>query len=257
MTGRPEISIVSLLGTMGAGRRHHLFAQDSARAAPWVHAVALEGVPQAEVCYGRLLLEGTGVEKNAAAALRWFRRAAARGDADALNMVGRCLDNGWGTPENPAAAADYYGRAAAAGHPWAQYNLGHLYLDGRGVNQDFARAYSSYRRAADQGHERAMNLVGRCTEEGWGTAHDPTAAGEWYRRSANAGYFRGQYNWATVLLKSGHIDDAALWFERAVAGGTPGVRRAVTALVNELVAGGGQMIAFERLIARLNATSAQ
>src|ERR1700722_9775656 len=123
------ISITSLLGTMSVPRLHALFAQDADRAARWVYVLAAEGVPPAQVCYGRLLLEGTGVEKDAAAALCWFHRAAAQGDIDAMNMVGRCLDNGWGTPENPAAAAEYYIRAAAADHAWAQYNLGHLYLD--------------------------------------------------------------------------------------------------------------------------------
>jgi TPR repeat protein len=253
LTGRQEISIVSLLGTMSAGRRDALFSQDAARAAPWVRAVALEGVPQAQLCYGHLLLEGTGVEQDAVAALRWFRRSAAQGDVDALNMVGRCLDNGWGTTEDPAAAAGYFIRAAAADHAWAQYNLGHLFLDGRGVTRDYARAYCCYRRAADQGHERAMNLVGRCTEAGWGTARDPAAAAEWYRRSAHAGYFRGQYNWGTVLLESGRVDEAALWFERAAVGGTLGVRRAVTVLVNELVKRAGESGALQQLAARLNA----
>lgn len=131
-------------------------------------------------------------------------------------------------------AAEYYVRAAADGHDWAQYNLGHLYLNGRGVARDAAKAYELYRRAADQGHERAMNLVGRCTEEGWGTSRDPIAAAEWYRRSAYAGYFRGQYNWATVLLNSGHTEEAAIWLERAAAGGTPQVRRTALALANEL-----------------------
>jgi TPR repeat protein len=252
------ISIVSLLATMSAERRHALFTQDPARAAPWVHALAVAGVPGAALCYGRLLLEGTGIAKDAAAALYWFRRAAAHGDADALNMVGRCLDNGWGTPEDPSGAAEYYRHAAAAGHAWARYNLGHLLLDGRGVTRDVDGAYACYLSAAHQGHERAMNLVGRCAEEGWGTARDPAAAAEWYRRSAHAGYFRGQYNWASVLLKSGETDAAALWFERAAAGGTPAVRRAVTTFVNEVVSRTGDAAAFHAfhaLAARLNAAS--
>jgi len=254
MTGMPNVSIVSLLGTMNAGRRDALFAQDAARAARWVRAVAVEGVPQAQVCYGRLLLEGTGVEKDAPAALSWFQRAAAQGDVDGMNMVGRCLDNGWGTPENPTAAAAYFSRAAAADHAWAQYNLGHLFLDGRGTPRDAVKAYTLYRRAAEQGHERAMSLVGRCTEEGWGTSRDACAAADWYRRSAEAGYFRGQYNWATVLLKAGALEDAALWFERAAGGGNSGVRRAVTALVNELIVRGATG-AFQTLADRLNAAA--
>ncbi len=255
MSSAPTISIVTLLGTMSQERRQALFAQDPACAAPWIHAVAVEGVPEAQVTYARLLLEGTGVDKDAAAALSWFQRAAVRGNVDALNMVGRCHDNGWGTPENPQVAAEYYTRAAAADHPWAQYNLGHLYLDGRGAPRNAAKAYTLYRRAADHGHERAMNLVGRCTEEGWGTSRDAPAAAYWYRRSAQAGYFRGQYNWATVLLKAGAVKDAAQWLERAASGGNSEVRGTVTALVNALVRRGGAMDLFEPLAARLNASA--
>src|SRR5277367_7066203 len=123
-------SIMSLLGQMSEPRLQALFAQDARRAADWVFVAALEGLPQAQLCYGRMLLEGTALPRDPVQALKWFRRAASSGDTDAINMVGRCLDNGWGTPEDPAAAAEHFLRAANAGHAWAQYNLGHLYLDG-------------------------------------------------------------------------------------------------------------------------------
>jgi uncharacterized protein len=220
-------SILSLLSRMSAPRLEALFAQDASCAAPWVYAAAADGLPQAQVCYGRLLLNGTGLAKDEVAAIKWFRRAASSGDIDAVNMVGCCLDNGWGTAENPTAAAEQYRRAADAGHAWAQYNLGHLYLDGRGVVRDFYRAYAYYLRAAEHIHERAMNLVGRCCEEGWGTPRDLQAAKQWYRRSAEGGYFRGQYNWATLLMKEGRFDEAAIWFERAATGGSAAVRQAV------------------------------
>jgi uncharacterized protein len=222
-----ETSLISLMGQMGAPRLKALFAQEPKRAAEWVYVAAVEGVPQAQVCYGRMLLEGTGILKDAASALKWFRRAALKGDPDALNMVGRCLDNGWGTDEDPAAAAVQFQAAASAGHSWALYNLGHLYLDGRGVARDLTLAYECYFRAAEQGHPRAMNLLGRCCEEGWGTARDAQAAADWYRRSAQGGYFRGQYNWASLLLKHGCFAEAATWFERAHRGGTEAVRQAV------------------------------
>jgi TPR repeat protein len=223
-------SITSLLAQISAPRLQALFAQEPHRAADWVYVAAADGLPQAQVCYGRMLLEGTGVPKDHGAALTWFERAAANGDIDAINMVGRCLDNGWGIAADPAAAAAQYRRAADAGHAWAQYNLGHLYLDGRGVAQDFRQAFACYLRAAEQQHERAMNLVGRCCEEGWGTARDSVLAATWYRRSAEGGYFRGQYNWATVLLKEGHLSEAAIWLERAAAGGSAAIRQAIITL---------------------------
>jgi hypothetical protein len=43
------------------------------------------------------------------------------------------------------------------------------------------------------------------------------AAGYWYQRSAQCGYFRGQYNWATLLQQQQRTDEAAVWFKRAAA----------------------------------------
>jgi uncharacterized protein len=232
------VSIISLMAQMHAPRLRALFAQDPAKAVAWVYVVAAEGLPAAQVCYGRMLLEGTGTSTDPVSALRWFRRAAVSGEPDAINMVGRCLDNGWGTPEDPVQAAKQFVLAADAGHAWAQYNAGHMFLDGRGVKREPDRAVAYYTKAAAQNHERAMNLLGRCSEEGWGTPRDLVAAADWYRRSAEGGYFRGQYNWASVLLKAGRDEEAAHWLERAVAGGTPGVREAVVDLVNRLTAAG-------------------
>jgi TPR repeat protein len=232
------VSIISLLAQMNTPRLRALFAQDPARAAEWVYVVAAEGLPAAQVCYGRMLLEGTGMPQDQVSALRWFRRAAVSGDPDAINMVGRCLDNGWGTPEDPIEAAKQFVLAADAGHAWAQYNAGHMFLDGRGVERNPDRAFAYYSKAAAQNHERAMNLLGRCCEEGWGAPRDLSLAADWYRRSAEGGYFRGQYNWASVLLKAGRDEEAVLWFGRAVSGGTPAVRDAVVELVKRLTAAG-------------------
>src|ERR1700733_9891015 len=99
------VSIISLMAQMHTPRLRALFAQDPAKAAEWVYVVAAEGLPAAQVCYGRMLLEGTGIPEDPVSALRWSRRAALRGGGEAMNMVGRCLDNGWGTREDPVLAA--------------------------------------------------------------------------------------------------------------------------------------------------------
>jgi TPR repeat protein len=215
---------------MSAERLRALLVRNAGVAAECVYAIAAEGFAPAQLCFGRMLLEGRGVARDPVAAYRWFRRAAALGNADAMNMLGRCLDSGWGVAADPAAAARAYAQAAAAGCSWAQYNLGHAYLDGRGVSRDLCRAFGWYELAARQDHARAMNLLARCHEESWGTPRNTVAAAHWYRRSAERGYFRGQYNWATVLLRAGRVEEAAAWFERAATGGTARVRGAIVAL---------------------------
>ena len=230
-------SISELLSQWSPARLQTLFAESPQQAAAGARVLALEGMPQAQLCYGRMLLEGTGTANNKPEAFIWFTRAAAHGDLDALNMVGRCLENGWGTATDPARAAGYYDKAAQAGHAWAQYNLGHLYFDGIGVDRDLHRAYRCYLTSAEQQHTRAMNLTGRCCEEGWGTSRNFIAAANWYRRSAEGGYFRGQYNWASILLLSEREDEAAVWFDRAARAGTVGVRDAVLRLAASSTSG--------------------
>jgi uncharacterized protein len=222
-----SVSIYGCLSQLSAAHLRSLFTGTPQQAAGWVRILALEGVAQAQVCYGRMLLEGTGTAKSKRDAFAWFKRAATQGNLEGCNMAGRCLEHGWGTEIDLNLAAAYYHKAADAGFDWAQYNLGHLYLDGMGVERDNYVAFRYYRSAAAQGHVRAMNLVGRCCEEGWGTPRDLAAAMDWYRRSAEGGYFRGQYNWAAVLLKCGRAEEAAAWFERAANSGTLGVRAAV------------------------------
>jgi TPR repeat protein len=220
-------SIAGWLSQLGAAQLRTFFAGTPERVSGWVRILALEGVAQAQVCYGRMLLEGTGLAKNEHDAFAWFMRAASHGNLEACNMAGRCLENGWGIEIDLSLAAAYYHKAADAGFDWAQYNLAHMYLDGKGVERDNYVAFRYYQRAAAQGHARAMNLVGRCCEEGWGTPRDFPAAINWYRRAAEGGYFRGQYNWAVVLLKCGRVEEAASWFERAANSGTAAVRDAV------------------------------
>lgn len=208
---------VAALTMMSPAELHALLCGDPADAAAWVEAAAACGIPEAQVRLGRMLLEGRGAAPDAPAALACFLCAAEQGDADAQNMAGRCYENGWGTERDFVRAADLYGQAAKAGLAWAQYNLGHLLLDGNGVPRDREAAFQWYMRAATQGHERAMNLVARCCEEGWGCARDPAAARDWYRRSAEASYFRGAYNYATILYAEAGATRALPWFERALA----------------------------------------
>ncbi|MDR3389435.1 MAG: tetratricopeptide repeat protein [Rudaea sp.] len=122
-----------------------------------------------------------------------------------------------------------YRQAAELGDAWAQYNLGHLYLDGNGVDRDPLLASHWYAAAAAQGHPRAMNLLARCYEEGWGVARDSTLAEYWYEKSAEGGYFRGQYNWATILVRMNRVEEAVVWLARAATAATPAVRQAIVA----------------------------
>jgi TPR repeat protein len=209
------------LRRMDGGELRALLAGDPSRAAPWIESAARYGVAEAQVRFGQMLLDGSGVRQDPGAALTWFTRAAQKGAPEAMNMVGRCHENGWGAPVNLTEAVRWYRRSAEAGHDWGEYNYGNMLFDGRGVERDLALAVDFYQRAAGQGHARAMNLLARCYEEGWGVARDAAQARAWYRRSAEGGYFRAQYNYASILAGQGRIDEAAALFEAACAAATP------------------------------------
>lgn len=206
--------------------------EDTAR---WIRAAAVHGHAEAQLRFGAMLLEGTGVAQDRAAARRWFSRAAQAGQAEAMNMLGRCHELGWGGAVDDREAARWYRRSAEAGHDWGAYNYAHMLFEGRGgVRGDRAAAFRLYLRAARQGHVRAMNLVGRCLEAGWGTPCDRERAALWFQRSAEAGYFRAQYNHAAALAEGGKVMAAIGWLERARAGGDEAMRRRVDALLDRI-----------------------
>ena len=219
---------------MTADEIRALLARDPDRSELTLQWLANQGVVTAQVMFGRMLLEGNGTIRSAAAALAWFERAGKKGHAEGTMMVGRCLEHGWGTDPDPAQAFFCYAHAAKLGNDWAQYNVARMYLDGHGVARDAERAAYWYAKAAEQGHARAMNLLARCYEEGWGVMRNTFKANDWYRRSAEAGYFRGQYNWAMALVAAGRVAEAANWLKRAAHDATPDVKAAIVSYAAQI-----------------------
>jgi TPR repeat protein len=199
------------------GQQLRAMLQDNpASAARAILIAAQENIVDAQALLGQILLDGTGIEQDAALALVWFQIAARNGHAMATNMAGRCHEHGWGCEPDAAKAAEFYRQAAEADLDWGFYNYGNLLATGRGVNKDQARALACYRKAAQWGHAKSMNMLGRYLEEGVCCERDISLAHDWYRRSAEAGDFRGQFSHAAVLADRGLIDDALTWFQSAL-----------------------------------------
>ena len=192
-----------------------MLEQSPGKAAQAILAAAGQGVVEAQLLLGQILLDGRGIEADAEVARRWFAIAAQGGNAMAHNMLGRCLEHGWGGAVNLAHAAVHYARAADAGLAWGLYNLGNLLATGRGVPAHQAQALMCYEKAAQQWHAKSMNLYGRYLEQGIATAPSPARAVRWYRRSAEAGDFRGMFSLGLVLVERGQVAEAAPWLERA------------------------------------------
>ena len=196
-----------------------MLAENPAKAAQAILMAAKEGIVDGQALLGQILLDGQGIERDPVLAKRWFQIAANAGHLMARNMLGRCWEHGWGGPVDCTLASLEYRQAAEAGLDWALYNYANLLATGRGVAQDQSSAFKLYWVAAQAGHAKSMNLVGRYLEEGVHCPVDKQAACAWYERSALGGDFRGQFSHASVLAESGNIDEALIWFERALAGG--------------------------------------
>lgn len=202
------------------GKQLRAMLQDNpTSAARAILLAAQENMPDAQALLGQILLEGTGIEQDAALALTWFQIASRNGHPMATNMVGRCHEHGWGCEPDASKAADYYRQAAEAGLDWGFYNYANLLATGRGVNKDQARALACYRKAAQMGHAKSMNLLGRYLEDGLCCEQDLATAQEWYRRSAEAGDFRGQFSHAAVLADRGDVAQAVSWLKTALSAG--------------------------------------
>lgn len=201
------------------GDENHAF--DLEASASVAEARAVEGSPLAQFLLGHMLLSGRGMPRNEEAAYRWFCVAATSGRADALNMVGRCHERGWGTAVDTREAALWFRQAADKSHAWAMFNLASLMLAGEGVTRDPAAALSLFVRAARAGNAKAMNMIGQYREDGWRGPANLAAATRWYRRAADLGCFRGQYNQARFLARSGNLDGAVRYLRASCATAPP------------------------------------
>ena len=212
---------VAQLRQLPAGGWAAMLLDAGGQALPWLQAAALQGVPRAQAILAQRLLAGEGVDADPAQAVHWFRQAAARDDVEAINMLGRCLENGWGVAADAQLAVYWYRQATAGGLDWGMYNLANLLMSGKGVAADRQAALALYRQAAGLGHAKSVNIIGRFHEEGWDMPADPAQALVWYGQAAVGGDFRGQFNYARLLLERGRVAPAVAWLRRIPATATP------------------------------------
>ena len=117
-------------------------ARDERRAMLWLRRAA-DGIVNAQYWYGRMVLEGRGVEADPAEGQRWIARAAERGMPDAQVLYGMMLVDGRAGQRDHALALEMFGRAAASGHVGAMFSLGAINGGGHDVaeNRTLARQW--------------------------------------------------------------------------------------------------------------------
>ncbi len=220
---------VRQLAQVEPARLAAIVAAHSPEAIAWLRAAASQSVPRAQAILGQRLLFGEGCAADAGEAVHWLQLAAQADDLHAINLMGRCCEHGWGRQRDTTMAVYWYRLAASRGLDWGMYNLANLMMSGAGVDVDRATALSWYRRAADMGHAKSINVLGRFFEEGWEVATDLERAFALYREAALGGDFRGQFNYARLLLARGQRALALEWLRRIPDTATPAFRHNVRA----------------------------
>ncbi len=150
--------------------------------------VAEAGDPAAEVRFGNLYYDGTGVPRDRATAIAWYQKAADQGNAEGEALVGDAYLYGKGKPQDFASALAWYHKAADQDDYEAQDSLAWVYGWGSGVELDKTsseawseKALSNVTRRAEAGDAEAQ------TELGW-RLEDGAAARTWFEKAAAQNY---------------------------------------------------------------------
>lgn len=118
----------------------------------YIKISANKGIPEAQVEYGKILLEGNQesakpLAKNEVEAAFYFRLAADKGNIDGQYWYGRCLYYGIGVEQNYNNAAKYLRESANKGNRDAQYMFGLCLREGDGVPQNVSAAIQYFQMA--------------------------------------------------------------------------------------------------------------
>ncbi len=169
----------------------------------------LEGDPDAEYLYGRMLEEGTGVARDVGLAMEHYRRAAAGGNLQARQRL-ELLSKDQGdahVAEGDSVAVAWFREAAESGDPEAQFNYAHTLETGWGTRRDEAEARRWFQRAAEAGHDGAQLRLGLMMVVGAGGGRDEAAGVRWIRRAARNGNSLAEALVQDLLDAGGPVDD--------------------------------------------------
>jgi hypothetical protein len=149
---------------------------NAAEGLQWLHKAADAGKNQAWYDIGFVYSNGVGVEMNMTEAMKYFRKGAEAGNADCQTSLGLFYQAGeripGGVKTDLGEAAKWNRLAAEQNHGEAIFHLAGLYMAGQGVKADSSEAVKWYRRGAELGNPEAKWILGRCYQEGRGVAKD-------------------------------------------------------------------------------------
>jgi len=113
-------------------------------AAKMYEAAAKQGHLEAARRYAHCLLDGNGVDKDAAAAVEWFGIAAEGGHVDAQFQLGLCYHAGTGTAKDLDLTIKWLQKAGEQRNVEAQYRLGMIFQQSISADQVSPRDAAGY-----------------------------------------------------------------------------------------------------------------
>ena len=201
----------------------HETPRDPLRAKEWYEKAAAQGVVDAQVNLGILLVQELNDPTHAC---RWFEKAFAQGDAQAAYYLGRVLLIGDGpVASEPVKAVELYRKADEAGVPAATNALGVLHMEGKFVEKSVEKAIAYYRKAVELDFPEAVFNLGLCFYQGTGVETSNDEAFSLFKRAAKSGHAGAMHNIGAMFLSGRGVEKdetiAHGWFLKAAEKGEP------------------------------------
>lgn len=159
---------------------------DYARGALWLKKAAEGGNRTAMFDLGRLLLEGTGVPKDAGAGIGWIKRSAEAGTLQAQMMLVQIYAEGKQAPKDALESLKWTLKIAdtPTAAPYYLNRAGDIFLEGwEGLPRNYPAARKYYERAARRGDAHALGRLALIYKEGLGVTKDDAKAKEYEERA--------------------------------------------------------------------------
>jgi len=225
--------------------------EDDEAAVKWYRKAAEGGDAQAQFNLGSMYRYGLGVEQDDEEAFKWTRKSALQGNLNGQEALGRHYAAGRGVEQDYNEAFRWFSKSALQGDKDAESQIGWLYFWGNGVEQNYSEALSRWRNAANQGSAADMDNIAALYFNGLGVQKDYQTADRWLVRAARIAdgdnvtgkammralerqtedsltkEILGAYSCYAlgIYYREGYvvdknIDEAAMWFKKAIRMGS-------------------------------------
>ncbi len=178
----------------------------------WYEKAAHQGDKYAQNNLGRIYLQGEITPIDNKKAIYWLEKAEAQGVITSQYNLGIVYE---ANLHDYQKAAYWYEKAAKRGDAGAQNALGSLYSNGKGIPKNEHKALYWVNLSAEKGHVPAYTSLGIIYEYGYGVKADIEKAFDYYQKAAEAGEPVAQTNLANIYYRSGNLERAKYWLEKA------------------------------------------